>query len=61
MEHKACQTIFDSTNVLGQNKTRVNDFEAKLLQYMKDNVALVNIFIKEPFSVKIKQEIKVPM
>ena len=55
-----CPKLFDA-NILGWNKSRVDDFEEKIFKYMQENVALLNIFIKEPYCVKIIQERKYPL
>ena len=56
----ACPKLFDADQ-LGWNKTRVDAFEEKIFKYMQENVALLNIFIKEPYCVKISQERKYPL
>ena len=55
-----CPQLFDADQ-LSWNKTRVDAFEEKIFKYMQENVALLNIFIKDPYCVEISQEIKFPM
>ena len=58
----ACPKLFNAGTLgLGWNETRVDAFEEKIFKYMKENVALLNIFIKEPFCTKIIQETKFPL
>ena len=58
-----CIELFDADPLLesGWNKSRVDAFEEKIFKYMQENVALLNIFIKDPYCVEISQEIKFPM
>lgn len=59
----ACPKLFkaDLLDEVSWNKTRVDSFEEKIFKYMQENVALLNIFIKEPYCVKISQETKFPL
>ena len=59
----ACPKLFkaDLLDEVSWNKTRVDSFEEKIFKYMQENVALLNIFIKDPYCVEISQEIKFPM
>ena len=38
---------------LGGNKTRVETFEETIFKYMQENVALVHLYLKEPFVRKL--------
>ena len=60
--NNACPKLFDADKlVVIWNKTRLDAFEEKVFKYMQENVALLNIFIKEPYCVKISQERKYPL
>ena len=61
MENNACIELFDSRKVMDGNETRIDNFKENMFSYMKQNVALVNVYIKEPYCVKIGQSIKFPM
>ena len=41
---------------LGDNTTRVDEFEAAVLRYMRENVAVVNMFLKQPYCELIIQD-----
>ena len=41
---------------LGDNTTRVDEFEAAVLRYMRENVAVVNMFLKQPYCELIMQD-----
>ena len=56
MEGEACDELWKGGG-LGGNKTRVDAFEEAMFKYMEDNVALVNIYMKEPYCEEICQEI----
>ena len=56
MEGEACVELWKGGG-LGGNKTRVDAFEEAMFKYMEDNVALVNIYMKEPYCEEILQEI----
>ena len=56
MKVDACQEFW-SYGGLGDNQTRVDQFEETIFRYMKENVALVNIYMKEPYCEEILQEI----
>ena len=56
MEVEACKEFW-TYGGLGGNQTRVDQFEETIFRYMKDNVALVNIYMKEPYCEEILQEI----
>ena len=56
MKAEACVELW-TYGGLGGNKTRVDAFEETVFRYMKDNVALVNIYMKEPYCEEIMQEI----
>ena len=56
MEGEACVELWKGGG-LGGNKTRVDAFEETMFKYMEDNVALVNIYMKEPYCEEILQEI----
>ena len=60
MASDGCPELF-AADKLGWNKTREDAFEEKIFKYMQENVALLNIFIKEPYCVKISQERKYPL
>ena len=57
----ACNILFVPGGVEGWNRTRVDAFEEKIFKYMKANVALLKIFIKEPYCTEIIQEVKFPL
>ena len=57
----ACNILFVSDSLEGWNRTRVGAFEEKIFKYMKANVALLKIFIKEPYCTEIIQEVKFPL
>ena len=58
---QACSKIFDDNSLVLWNKTRVNNFKEKIFKYMKANVALLKIFIKEPYCTEMIQEVKFPL
>ena len=41
---------------LDDNQTRVEMFEATMLRYMRENVAVVNMFLKQPYCELFMQE-----
>ena len=57
---EACPKLFDD-EILEWDETRVNTFKKKIFKYMKANVALLNIFIKEPYCTEMIQEVKFPL
>ena len=59
--HNACMDLFNTSGILGGNTTRVDKFSENIFLYMQQNVALLNIFIKEPYCIRIGQEIKFPL
>ena len=55
MKVDACQEFW-SYGGLGDNKTRVDYLEETILR-LKENMALVEIYMKEPYCEEILQEI----
>ena len=41
---------------LGDSKERIDIFQATILRYMKENIALINVYIKEPYCELIQQD-----
>ena len=41
---------------LGDNRERIDAFQTSVLQYMKENIAVINVFIKEPYCELIMQD-----
>ena len=56
MKNEACTELWTREG-LGGNKTRVKAFEETIFKYMQDNVALVHLYLKEPYCEEIIQEI----
>ena len=55
----ACSSLWDSRVMLGAswNQSRVDMLEETIFAYMQENVALVNIYMREPYCTTILQEI----
>ena len=58
----ACNELFDADSLLdfGWNVTRVDTFEKMIFKYLRENVALLSIYIKDPYCVKIIQAVDFP-
>ena len=61
LAREACTRLFEEKRLIFWNKTRVNAFKEKIFKYTKANVALVNIFIREPYCTEMLQEVKFPL
>ena len=56
IEGDACPELW-TYGKLWNNQTRVDAFEETILNYMKENIALLNIYMSEPYCEEILQEI----
>ena len=54
MEAAACEELWTKGG-LGEDEERIDQFEEKILRYMRENTALVNIYLKQPYCEKISQ------
>ena len=61
LARNACAETFHGGSVAGWNRSREKTFREKIFQYTKENVALLKIFIKEPFCTEMIQEVKFPL
>ena len=58
MGQQACQDFFDMGVAFEGNSSRIKTFEATVIRYMKENVALLSVYMREPYCVKIMQDVK---
>ena len=56
MEAESCQGRWTKEG-FGDNIDRRNKFQENILKYMKENIALINVYIKEPYCEVINQDI----
>ena len=61
IDKEACGAEFEiyDEGRFDENVTNVKKFEETIFQYMKSNVVLVNIFMKEPYCTKILQDVNI--
>ena len=58
MEKDACVEIWGRAAFDG-NEEKITQFEDAIFKYMQSNVALVSIYMKEPYCTKILQDVNI--
>ena len=53
MEKDSCVEKWTSEG-FGDDKTKIQEFQESILRYMRENIALINIYLKEPYCELIK-------
>ena len=56
VEAAACEELWTKGG-LGGDVERIDLFEEKILRYMRENTALVNIYLAQPYCEKISQNV----
>ena len=60
MENSACDDLWTKGG-LGDDSERIDHFEENILRYMKENTALLNIYLKEPYCEKVSQNVHITL
>ena len=56
MEAGSCEDRWTKEG-LGGDEARIDKFQENILSYMEENIALINIYLKEPYCEVILQDI----
>ena len=60
VEDSACDDLWTKGG-LGEDEERIDQFETAILRYMRENTALLNIYLKEPYCEKISQNVHITL
>ena len=60
MKNSGCDDLWTKSG-LGDDAERIDLFEAKILRYMRENTAMINIYLKQPYCEKISQNVHITL